>query len=265
MTDKVFANNWEGMGVEHVEADGHHEVKGVKMVDGEYDAQVKYGPLSGDERELRVGAAGGLGRDVVVESGDRELTVSDFRAMRERGKRKDIEREVARAGLVGGVEELAMLVRYLPSGFLRAYLQLIDKSVGERNLGSGGGAGDDLKLVGVEREESLGLTGVVGDNGKAKRRRAGEDASLVKVGGQKAKKSRVLFSSEDAMDYRRKVDRKLRMMGREALEYLNDVGTVAASRVCTGSCKRLGDGEWLFCPNCGGPMAERDQPKSKKK
>lgn len=263
-----WGNDWTGMFRENV------------LLDGEFDPNVRYGPLGVEEKELKVGDAGGLGRDVVVESGDVGLTVRDdgsgkSRAERSRKEWRDLERDVVgRVGLAG-VDELLMVVRYLPAGFLRAYMLLIDRGAGEGNLGSAGGGGSgsgggggredaDFKLVGAERDSALGLTGVVGDNGKAKRRRTGEDESSIKVSAKgKNKKSKVLFFSESGIDYRRKLDRKLRLISREILGYLADDRGVAVSRVCSGSCKRIGDGEWLFCPNCAGPMVERDVKKRK--
>lgn len=146
---------------------------------------------------------------------------------------------------ISGVEELILLVRYLPESFMTTYLQLIDCAVGERNLGSGRGAGTEGSgreygtRSGVQtKSEQAGYRGGAKRSGKSS-----DGVSLpYQVKGQ---------------DLKTKVDKRLRQIAREMRNVLSDGSDVSVTRRrCSGRCKRLGDVEWLYCPNCGGPMSD---------
>lgn len=124
-------------------------------------------------------------------------------------------------------------LRFCPAGFIDAYERLIDAGVGEQNLGSAGGIGGELGTV-------LG--------GGGERRGGGQG----------------LVRSERFVEYRRRLDKRLRRISREILAELNPdsengskIG-VPTVRICSGKCKKIGDVEWLFCARCGGPMREKD-------
>ncbi len=156
-------------------------------------------------------------------------------------------------GGVASVDELLMVLRYIPMSVLGAYSRLIDAAVGERALGSGRGY-DDLFEPGVGQKSGPRISSSSGQASIGK-------ASKVKGQGQD------FIKSEMALAYRSKVDRKLRKIAREMHSYLatpTDVTAASVQRRCAGSCKRLGDGEWLYCPWCAGPMEEVGE-KGKKK
>lgn len=116
--------------------------------------------------------------------------------------------------------DLELALRMLPAGFLDWYLRLVD---------------DGLK-TGREGLQS-------------------EDGRPAGVGVGRAH-SPVPLRSEAAVDQRSRVDRKLRKLGREIQEWYSR-GAKPSSRRCAGSrCRRLGEGEWLYCPNCGSRMEE---------
>lgn len=117
-----------------------------------------------------------------------------------------------------------LLRRFLPDKFIFAYERLIDKGFGSKNIGSAGGFNEVL------------------------------------TGGGNASKGTII-SSESSIRLRRRVDSRLRQMAREIVAYLDGDAKKIEARRCGGKCKRIGDAEWIYCPNCGGPMAQVDYKK----
>ena len=149
---------------------------------------------------------------------------------------------------MSGVEELLMLVRYLPESFVTSYLRLIDRAVGERNLGSGRGAG----VEGSGRE--YGARSGVQVKSESKDHRGGADRS-----GKSSSQVGMPIRDEEVMMYDlERYKKRLRGMAREIVNLLREDGESKAvqRRRCGGRCKRLGEVLWLFCPNCGGPMTD---------
>jgi hypothetical protein len=150
-----------------------------------------------------------------------------------------------------GVEEVEMLIRYLPRDFLLAYLRLVDAGAGERSLGSGRGMGS-----GSGKE--LGARSGVQVKSEVKDFRGGAKGS---AGGKSSSANGMPIKSEEAIDDRKKIDKRLRQLGREIKALLvsreNDgEERPVLRRRCIGLCKRLGDQDHLFCSNCGGPMQD---------
>lgn len=245
MSDKgfdvpVFDNDWTGMGLV---GDGPVKGSSVKretiVTDGGNSLKVPDGYAS-----HAVGDGGVGGPKDFAESNrlDEAARVSGV-------KKKEIAGLAdSRHGL--SLDELLMVLRYLPKGFLGLYMALIDRGVGERALGSGSGAGNGLAVPDSGRAVAgLGqvASGVVQKRGGAKKGKkpSGGNGSLE-------------FANKGAIDYRSKTDRKLRAIGREMSTYLGDDVSVGGVRVCAGKCKRIGESDWIYCPRCGGPMAERD-------
>lgn len=169
----------------------------------------------------------------------------------------------ARAGLAGldvalgearlGVEELEILVRYIPKDLMQAYIRLVDAMVGEKALGSGRGYDENDMGLG-------GRSGVVGSSG----------SPLYRGGAARNEKPTSAFTvpirSEAAVDYRGRLDRRLRNEARKLKSFLADNDErVVLKRRCSGKCKRLGDAEWLYCPHCAGPMIDVEPPDKKRK
>lgn len=89
---------------------------------------------------------------------------------------------------------------------------------------------------------------------------SGEVTSIDRTVGPKnrqvGKTSRTL-KDEKFFNFKVKTDKKLRRLAREILALLEDRGPeMAGMRVCAGRCRKFGDGEWVFCARCGGPMRE---------
>lgn len=64
-------------------------------------------------------------------------------------------------------------------------------------------------------------------------------------------------ASEKAMEERARVDRRLRKIARDIKSWYSG-GAFSSNRICDGQCKKIGDGEWNYCPRCGGRMREMD-------
>lgn len=208
-------------------------------VQGNFDPNVKFGRLSVEERDLiqtmdvviDSGISNARGSNVLGDSALGNVSVQDGRVIAER------------IGMAG-VDELSIVLRYLPKEFLVTYLMLIDRGVGERNLGSGGGVAKDGALPDVGGQSAPRL-----------KTSSYEHVSSASRSG--ASTSPILMNSERSIDYRRKVDRQIRKIIREIkLHLASESEKTIVSRVCSGKCKRRGDAEFLYCPNCGGPMVD---------
>jgi hypothetical protein len=250
MSDKgfdvpVFDNDWTDMGLtgpaKGSSRRGNGEGNGVT------------GPVGGRGNSLKVpdgyashavgdGGVGGPKDKRESERLDRKVETDGVR------KREIVRLADSRHGL--SLDELMMVLRYLPKGFLGLYMALIDRGVGERALGSGSGAGNGLAVQDSGRSVAgLGQvsSGVVQKRGGAKK---GKKPS----GGN----SSIQFKSQPAIDERGRIDRKLRTVGRQMAAFMADDVSDVARRVCGGKCKKIGESDWLFCPRCGGPMIEQD-------
>jgi hypothetical protein len=60
------------------------------------------------------------------------------------------------------------------------------------------------------------------------------------------------------MNYRSKLDRRIRRMAREIQAFLDGKDVKVESRKCAGKCRKIGEAEWVYCPRCGGPMEQVD-------
>lgn len=162
---------------------------------------------------------------------------------------------VVEGARLSGVEELLMLVRYLPESFVAAYLRLIDRAVGEKNLGSGRGYD----------QNDLGLGARSGVQTKSEVR--GYRGSAEKS-GKPSSGMGMPIQSEEAMYDLDRYRKRLRNMAREMMVFLRDEasgeGRSILRRRCSGRCGRLGNAEFLFCPNCGAPMQDVVQSEQKK-
>jgi hypothetical protein len=188
---------------------------------------------------LNVGDVQGVGRGV----GDESLEK----------RRKEVDRlGNAASGKNLEMVELEILIRYLPESFLRGYLAMIDAMVGENNLGSSTsgdlerGPREDQKRVGLRSELRL----------KSEQRDYRGGAKPVAKSSDRA--SRMLVRSELVMEFKSKLDRRLRSEARKMFALLTEKGDTkpVVKRRCSGKCKKYGDAEWLFCPKCGGAMED---------
>lgn len=153
-------------------------------------------------------------------------------------------------------------MRMLPTQFVDAYEALCVDA-----FNSGGGM--DGASCGVMDEHGDGgavEAAVVGKaNGQAVgqwRTSSGQATSIGAVRPGKASfkklgKTSKGLKTEKSFNAKRKVDKRLRQIAREIFAVLEGTPSKSGNgRVCTGRCKRLGDSDWLYCPNCSGPMGE---------
>lgn len=154
-------------------------------------------------------------------------------------------------GATGGVgprgEDLELLGRYLPTGFLFAYEILIHRAV---VLSSSRGYDSTVQKDAGRPTGGLGST-----RSETVERRIGAGGGSRKFGG-----SRDLVRDEASLEFRRRIDRKLRKLGREMLVWLEGTRGKTTYRRCGGrKCGAFADEEWNYCPKCGAATEERDR------
>lgn len=174
---------------------------------------------------------------------EQERRLMDHRLRVERERREGIK-GMAEGQHNLGVDELLMVLKFLPRDFLWTYMALIDRGLGERNLGSGGGAGDTNVIHGTGKKLVSGVS-------------SSDTLSISAARRGKGSSQQIGLKDDRAVGYRKNVDRKLRKILREVRVFLN-ASEQPKARQCVGRCKKFGDAEWLYCPSCGGPMAEKD-------
>ncbi len=149
---------------------------------------------------------------------------------------------------------MGMDSRLLPQSFVDAYEALQARALTD-------GSGSNHPLSG--RDAELGKA-----DGKPTGQwpeKTSDVTSIGQVGGPKTKqvgKTSKFLADERAFRLKRKIDKRLRGLGREMMAFLEGASekdaAAAASRLCTGKCRKIGDGEWVFCARCGGPMRDMD-------
>jgi hypothetical protein len=149
-----------------------------------------------------------------------------------------------------GSWERPEVIRALPEHFVANYEALWVKS-----MDSGDGTSNH-PLSG--RAAELEIPG-----GKATgqwRVNSGEATTMGRRNGPELKtvgKTSRTMRDERAFRLKAKVDKRLRQIAREISAFLEDRPTkMATHRICAGKCKRFGDKDWTYCPNCSGPMRE---------
>lgn len=183
---------------------------------------------------------------------ERFVTIEEFQAeLKKQGTTVSAELGLARARRVRRVrveEAEESVLRFLPKDFVWVYEQLLDRAFGERALGSGIGMGTDPEVQKAtgKKENQMG------------RLKSEDPVRSLTAGSGKKGFGKTVIRSEQAISQRRKLDKKLRRLTREAKAWLDGADSVEAGRVCAGKCKRIGEADWNYCANCGGPMREAD-------
>lgn len=143
--------------------------------------------------------------------------------------------------------------RFLPDGFVNAYEQLLGQAF-------------SAAAMSVKGQEQIDIPGVgKGKNGLGSVRSGMTEVRSVHRSPPRAASS--VIGSEIAMQFRSSMDRKIRKITREMrffLDKANGEKGVNPQRKCSGRCKKFGDGDWMYCPWCGGPMSEIDQEKKRR-
>lgn len=142
-------------------------------------------------------------------------------------------------------EDLELLARYVPKGFLLCYEILVCRGL---VLGGGGRGYDETVEVGSGRP--VGGLGTPRSGVTERRLTAGV--------GRRGSSGAAVIRDEAAVSYRASVDRKLRKIAREMSAWLEEGprGKKAVYR-CTGKkCGKYAEPEWNFCPTCGAAVDE---------
>ncbi len=115
-------------------------------------------------------------------------------------------------------------------------------SGGSAVLGRADGSGAIRSRAHSGQIESVG-TKVVSGSGRA-------------GGGKHSRKTSNALRDERLFREKDKIDKRLRRLAREIVAILEGTESTEHARRCGGRCGRLGQGDWLYCPNCSGPMSE---------
>lgn len=152
----------------------------------------------------------------------------------------------------GGGWEKPEVIRALPDSFLTVYEALWVKSM---DAGDGtsnhplSGRGSDLEMPGGKATGQWRVS-------------SGEVTTVGKRNGPELKtvgKTARTMRDERAFRLKTKIDKRLRQMAREISAFLeNREVRGATQRICAGKCKRIGEKDWSYCPNCSSPMRELD-------
>lgn len=144
---------------------------------------------------------------------------------------------------------------YLPDGFVENYEQLFDRA---------------LKIAG----ETTNTGDSTGDLGKAPSGTSGSKGNKTQLRGGQGKKYKVIWTvlDDDLLDFKHRVDKRLRALGREIHAELLGVGNGGVSEDGTGEkrilgkycpgkgcSRRLKNEEWRFCQNCGSELKWLDE------
>lgn len=144
-------------------------------------------------------------------------------------------------------EDLELLGRFLPKDFLFAYEVLVHRGLVITGGAARGGRGYDESVI-VGAGKGVGGMGAV-RSGEVERRIGAGGGSGGKGGAGSGKP---VIRSEEAVLYRRKVDRKLRRLAKETIAWIETGKALKTVRKCTGrKCGRFAEEDWVFCPRCG--------------
>lgn len=172
------------------------------------------------------------------------------------------------ASLRRKVADAAGVGQMLPEAFASAYEALYVSAFRDGDVDGGGDGGRSSHPMSGRGDEIGRATGKVGEG---RVRRVRDSTNQVDVVGTKVKsgsgrsgggkdsaKTSAFLRNERMLHEKEKVDKRLRRMAREIVAMLDGSGVKNEQRRCTGRCRRLGQTDWMYCPHCGGPMAEVD-------
>lgn len=156
--------------------------------------------------------------------------------------------------------------RLLPEAFTTAYeflnsLAMDDGTMGE-NHPLNGDAGKLGKADGARTNQWR-------DNSGQMTRGLGKSMSGDKAATKRVGKTSRTMRSERLFRYKQKVDKRLRRLATEMFLMMQEkngendnIVSRSYGRNCVGTCRRIGELEWKYCPNCGGMMMDMDRPSS---
>lgn len=191
----------------------------------------------------------------MVEAKHGELVVRpDEKWIRERVRQ--LFAEMMAAGGVDSRRAALQVLYYLPDGFVESYEQLFDRA---------------LKIAG----ESTPTGDSAGALGKAPSGTSGSKGNKTQLRGGQGKKYKVIWTvlDDDLLDFKHRIDKRLRTMGREIQAELLGLGDGGVSdgsedgkkrilgKYCPsrGCGRRLKNEQWRFCQDCGTELRFLDE------
>lgn len=172
--------------------------------------------------------------------------------------RREVEKRFGEMMAAGGVDTrraALQVLYYLPDGFVENYEQLFDRA---------------LKIAG----ETTPAGDSAGALGKAPSGTSGSKGNKTQLRGGQGKKYKVIWTvlDDDLLDFKHRVDKRLRALGREIQTELMGLGNGGVSdgegsekrilgKYCPGKgcSRRLKNEEWRFCQNCGTELKYLDE------
>lgn len=162
------------------------------------------------------------------------------------------------------ISDSAGVGQMLPEAFSAAYEALFVGTFRDGDVDGGGSEGHSAHPMSgrsmevgrsdgsgaVRMRTSSGQVDTVGTKVKSGSGRSG--------GGKDTRKTSNQLRNERLLHEKGKIDKRLRRMAKEIEAILIGGLHAESQRRCTGRCARLGQTDWKFCPNCGGPMQEMD-------
>jgi hypothetical protein len=141
--------------------------------------------------------------------------------------------EIASAAGVPHARASLEVLYYLPKDFLQRYTELFDACLKLDSGGVGGHGGEGENQVAHVSSQYRGRRPMVG------------------AGGKRYKEYWVV-KSDDLLDAKRRVDKRLRQIGRDiAFELSGSEEGKDEARVRCGRCGRILGRDWNFCAGCG--------------
>lgn len=191
----------------------------------------------------------------MVKAEDNELVVRpDMKWIRQQAEK--MFGEMMAAGGVDSRRAALQVLYYLPDSFVENYEQLFDRA---------------LKIAG----ESTPAGDSAGALGKAPSGTSGSKGNKTQLRGGQGKKYKSIWVVQDdeLLDFKHRVDKRLRTLGREIQAELLGVGNGGVSdgsddgkvrilgKYCPGKgcSRRLKNEQWRFCQDCGTELKFLDE------
>lgn len=205
---------------------------------------------------LRRGERGKIVADGVVDGKNNELVVRPDEKWIKAAVEKRFAEMMAAAGVDTRRAALQVLY-YLPDGFVENYELLFDRAL--KITGESTGGGDEASA---------------GTLGKAPSGTSGSKGNKTQLRGGQGKKYKLYWTilDDDLLDFKHRVDKRLRALGREIQAELLGVGNGGLSegdggekrilgKYCPGKgcSRRLKNEQWRFCQDCGSELLFLDK------
>lgn len=181
--------------------------------------------------------------EVVLSENERQQMVSEERTIRAHLRRLD--QDAGARQRVIDLDPEYSTKEELPRSLMRAYSLLVHRAYGSDPAVS---IGDASVIRGIGKSKARTSTSTPEGVG-------GSAAAATKKFGQSR---RNVIRDRKAYEIKIRIDRRLRRLAAEVMEHLDGGQVEMTVNVCS-HCNRIGEGEWRFCPSCGGTMVAQDK------